>query len=159
MKITNENYTQDLAIINSIKLGLRPIVTIQSNVFEEAFLEEGMKARIISLSSDNEENDDVVYEFVLDFSEFYDFNKQFAVPNYYDSNREPTLTAEEAGYMPSNKRERIHHSINYETLFFVIDSQSSIELAEEYSKLETSIKDKLSYTEWLENELIKSRNK
>jgi hypothetical protein len=153
----NEKQENEMIVLmRSIKNGLRPVVIINDEIFEDAYLENQMMARIIDVSLDDElsvaENPDLIYEFTLDFSEFKDSNQKLETNSYYDSDGNPILTSSEAGYRPKNLKESVCHSINHGSVFFSLVKN---EFIDEY--LSTNLSQ--SYTGWLENELTLLRKK
>ncbi len=149
-----------LTLIEQINNGfIKPIVRINNKIYEECFLEANMKARIISCALESKSKtkgeDDLVYVFVLDFSEFAEENKQYAVGDYFDSNRVACLTAEQAGKMPKSLREECFHSITHDDMFFEILDQDRLELFVKY-KEEVPENERVNrtYIRWLEDQVM-----
>lgn len=75
------------------------IVVFNKNVDKiESNFDVGMKARVIAI--DVKEDD--VWRVYFDFSEFNEYNKLRALPNYYDFDGKPTMTWWEKSYFPKN---------------------------------------------------------
>lgn len=64
------------------------------------------KAKVIGVSIENNSNDpkELVYQLIVDFSEFEEFNNSIAEANYWDKDHQPTLKWCETDFYPKNKR-------------------------------------------------------
>lgn len=155
------NPKQKEELLNIIKLlddGVFPVVKINDSIFEDCYLEKNMFARLISAEWEgsyqrqDEENEDIVYIFKLDFKEFENDNIKKESSVYYDKkNNDVLITASEAGYKPKNCVEDVCHSINHGKIFFELQDDNS--LINEFLKSNSP----LSYVEWLENIVLSSR--
>ncbi|ELP5903013.1 hypothetical protein QTV49_005070 [Vibrio vulnificus] len=131
-----EQRNQLLQLEVDINSGYQPIVVINPEIFEECFLEPNMRARLVNMElnekSETKGQEDLIYRFTLDFSEFYTFNKPLAQANYFDKTGNPCLTAEEAGLKPDNNKEVIYHSITHGKVFFDLALDCSTKVYEHY---------------------------
>lgn len=132
-------------LMNALVCGKTPVVRLNSFCGSDSFLEENMLARLRSIAVD--ENQEGVYSLTLDFSEYEDFNRQFAIPNYFNEANEPILTAEQAGFMPASKTEVIYYYNEDGELPITMLEESSLGLVEKYLQ---GGKTNLSYIEYLE---------
>jgi len=140
-------------LINLIQSGANPIVVINDEIFEDCYLEKGMKAKIISV--ENESSDSVdgcideVFKFVLDFSDFDSFNMIFETANFHNNETgEYDLTASVAGYKPKDFKESVFHSITHGKIFFdICDDDKTSKLINKYKTSDFNG----SYVEWLES--------
>jgi hypothetical protein len=121
----------------------------------EAYPEEGMRARIVSIRGDGIHKDDIedhIYIVTVDYSEFDEFNKTFESSDYYDKNGSPCLTARQAGfytvqedlYFPSPK------VVAFEK-YFTITEADRIDLIRQFKESGA-----VNYVGWLETRLLDS---
>lgn len=155
-KFDQKQKKEVLKIIELVNLGKFPIVKINDEIFEECYLENNMFAKIVGAKVDevteNDDENDIVYNFTLDFSDFEKENTNKESRNFRNQKtNEYNLTATEAGYKPSNCIENVFHSITHGKIFFELEDENV--LLNQYMK-EGSEK---SYTEWLEDIVLKSR--
>lgn len=121
------------------------------NLFGES-MDEGMRAKLISVEEERDEADEpVYYRLLFDMTDFVEYNKTKAKNTWYDSNRNATLTWFETSMYPKNNIEK-----------FYCDPQDDIfeELEESQSTLysEWLISDStLTYVRWLEEEVYHHR--
>lgn len=76
----------------------KPVVMFNKNIdnYDHIEFDQHMKARLIDMKEDGE-----FYLLMFGFWEFAEYNKQFEVPNFNDSNLEPTLKwSETTNYSP-----------------------------------------------------------
>lgn len=127
--------------------GSMPVVTFTTSAIEdlEGYPERGMRARIVSVTP--EQDDMVAVEF--DFSEFDAHNMAFESRNYYDKAGAPTLTAREYGAYQSREK-----------FYFMAD-----DALDKYLAFESDARMKLyglfvvsgskaTYVQWLEGRLL-----
>lgn len=131
-----EQRNQLLQLEADINSGYQPIVVINSEIYEDNFLEPNMRARLVNMELDEKTvtggREDLTYKFTLDFSEFNTFNKPLAQANYFDKNGNPCLTAEEAGHKPKSNKDIVYHSITHGKIFFDLAPDSSTKIYEHY---------------------------
>ena len=132
-------------LMNALVCGKTPVVRLNSFCGSDSFLEENMLARLRSISIS--ENSEDVYSLTLDFSQYEDFNRQFAIPNYFNEANEPILTAEQAGFLPGSKSEVLYYYNEDGELPISMVGDSSLKLVEKYLQ---GGKSNLSYIEYLE---------
>lgn len=76
--------------------------TSASEVDYEIYADEGMLARVLSVTDDSCGKDRMV-KIRLDFDEFKEHNERLQKPNFYDNNGNPTLTWYESGLYEDGK--------------------------------------------------------
>lgn len=69
--------------------------------FDDCCPDPLMKAKLV-ITKDEECEGEKSYKLIFNMSEFVDFNKSVAIPNYYDKNNNPTLTWFESSFYPKN---------------------------------------------------------
>ncbi len=89
----------------------------------EIDFDAGMKARVISTGSANDDCDFIL----VDFSEFEESNKKFGQANYYNNQHEPCLFWWETKGYPANKRKRIHLDLSPETWPFGVEPAPEVD--------------------------------
>ena len=112
----------------------------------ESFLEEGMMGEITSINLCN-----YGYELLINVSKYEKFNDSLMKSNYYDKSGVACLTAKEAGFYPKD------HMV-----LIIIDFDDKLDCAGYFDIVECSPffdqwrneDTKLSYVDWLENELM-----
>lgn len=75
----------------------------------EIELDPKMKCKIVEITSPDEHD---VMMIVVDTSNFVVHNEFYASENYYDSDRNPRLTARQAGLWPKDERHNIYFMAN-----------------------------------------------
>lgn len=150
-------YEKMKELLERVDNGYRPIVIINSEIFEDSYLESGMKARIVRMVITEEVQRktgvNVECQFTLDFSEFVEFNQMLETAEYRNEKTgKYDLTATQANAIPSDFKEDVFHSISYGKIFFEEISESSAAL---YAEFKQGSGD--SYIGWLESELLKAR--
>lgn len=117
MLIDEFNYRAERGMPPATVIFLKP-------VFEEGYLDTGMKARLTAVRPDpgfaKTTIDETVAILTFEFSEFQDFNVKRETANYYDSNGIPCLTATESGNYPNKHREDLYVMLGDETYYFTI---------------------------------------
>lgn len=118
----------------------------------EAYPEKGMRAVIKKVYPYQHDPEDVI---IVEFSfkEYDDYNKNLESHNYYDKNRKPTLTARESGFY--NPVDTVYLDkqdfLNMKYFKTLLSERSNLVM--EY--IESGTKE--SYTNWIENMVIKYR--
>lgn len=127
-----------------LKEGQKPIVTFKPGIEDvEGYPEVGMRAQLVGCPEVN--TSDNTLKLTFDFSAFDDFNRPFESANYYGSNRQPNLTAREAGYY--SEQESFYFMLDEDVEHnFVLDDTESLRLYAEYRKSGFSG----TYVQWLE---------
>ncbi len=126
----------------------RPVVTFKPRIEEkESYAEESMRARILGFSIGKNSG---VIELHVDFEEFASHNAQFESDNYYDANRQPTLTARQAGFYKPQDGIYFDPAELVED-FFTVNASS---LHEKYLTSGAAC----SYVEWLEQKVVELQN-
>jgi hypothetical protein len=118
----------------------------------EAYPENGMRARIVSIDEENTHRYDVedhLYKIKFDYSEFDDFNNELEKSNYYDRNGNACLTARQANmYEP---QEVIYFGSPklwpFEDYFTILGPRSN-ELLKRFNESGST-----NYIEWLESQI------
>lgn len=110
------------------------------------------RARIASVSGeylDHEDKNEHIYKIIFDYSEFEEFNKQFASANFYDTSGNPTLTAHEAG-LYENREVSYFGSPDMWPFedYFVFLNDNTNALIEKFKQTSET-----NYVVWLENQL------
>ncbi len=105
----------------------------KTDIMESDF-DIGMKARVLGIDL----KDDDVWRVYFDFSEFNEYNKARAKPNYYDERGKPTLTWWDKSYFPKNFKcseysnpEELHFELceeEPETVYVLLGSQGDWDL-------------------------------
>lgn len=144
--------TKDL--VELVKQGAQPIIRIKD---EQGALEgpdTGMIGRIISVGAEDVwERGESTIPFVVDFLEFTEHNKSYAVANWYDKNGLPSLT-----WMETDRYEKDAKSHTIYEMYVEKSEYADIEyleLVEENKWLNKYIESDstMSYTQWLESQL------
>lgn len=129
----------------------------------EIDFDTGMLARIKNLVK--EDGDDCTYSLLLDYSEFETHNLPLMKANYYNKEGKPCETwAEQPSYQEDKKDGTVVYiafEFEYgeakgelvELPFDIVNSKESETLVEEYTKSKPT----MSYVEWLEDELTRTR--
>lgn len=118
----------------------------------EAYPENGMRARIVSITTrytNVADINDHLYIIKFDYSEFDEFNKRFESSNYYDKNGNAILTARQANMYTVT--EEIYFGspklYPFEQYFKVID-QARNTLIDQFK-----VSGATDYVQWLEDQL------
>ncbi|ENK2263008.1 hypothetical protein AB3A98_003055 [Vibrio parahaemolyticus] len=145
MENIQQIHPENIVLFELIQSGTKPVVRINETIFVDSFLEPGMKARVIGCQHDHLDS----WEFVLDFSEFYEENKQY-MTEYSDG-----LNAEESGRVPKRMKESVYCSISFHPLAFDALDEARLGL---YLKYQSEVPEKEratnSYMHWLESKVL-----
>ena len=87
-------------LVNFCKEGKQPVVQFISAI-DESVIDVNMKGRIILAEVDSTDPTFVIIKLTINVKDFEEQNKPFMIANYYDKNRNPTLTYIEAGVCKS----------------------------------------------------------
>lgn len=114
------------------------------------YAEKGMRARLRDVSLDTEANDPnwVVFRAVFDYEEFEEHNMALESPTFYDSNGIPCRTAHQVGFYEHQEKTFLN-PFSLGTLFRFMDQEEN----ERTKMLQAAHKEsgtKLSYLSWLE---------
>lgn len=133
-----------------VKNGIHPVVTFLDAIEDkEGYLEKGMRGRVTGAIVDG---DDLV-TLTVDLTEFDEYNKAFESKGYFDKNRNPVLTAREAGYY--KPVDTVYFDADEEMNGFMeIESAEALAIHQEYLS-SGSLK---PYVQWLEEALLGARN-
>lgn len=144
--------TKDL--VELVKQGAQPIVRITDTNDVIDGPDKGMLGRIISVGAEDIwERGTSTVSFVVNFLEFNETNKSYAVPDWVDKNGNPTLTwMETSGYEREAKSFEIHDMYVEKSEYADL---SYFELVEENKWLNKYIESgsNMTYTQWLESQL------
>lgn len=113
----------------------------------EVFAEAGMRAHLKDVVY--RAADEVIIE--VDYSAFEEYNKSFEVADYYDKNRQPTLTPREAGVYTGDDSFYVAANQELDEIFTVLSDDQSALVKEFVAS------DSTSYVRWLEEQLIAAR--
>jgi len=118
----------------------------------EVNADPNQRARILSITGeylDSEDKHDHVYIVTFDYSEFEEYNKNFASANFYDKNGNPTLTAHEAGVYKQHEKAYFGSPDiwPFENYFTLLDDKTSALIEKFKQSGETD------YVVWLENQV------
>jgi hypothetical protein len=118
----------------------------------EAYPENSMRARIVSIVEKDTDNADVhehMYKITFDYSDFDEFNAALEAPNYYNKDGVACLTAREANMY--KKQELIYFGSPtlwpFENYFTVLGEKSNALIARFKESGATN------YVEWLESQI------
>lgn len=109
--------------------------------------EPGMRATLISAVVENKQ--DNVIEVVFDYTLFEQFNMPLEVPNYYDKQGMPTLTAREAGHYEQKESYYFDGNDEVEGYFSLLDKDRVERLQKAFAE-----SGEKNYVEWLEKWVI-----
>lgn len=111
----------------------------------ESDFDEGMMARVIGYTAHTDDDGEEWFNLDVDFSEFENYNRVFMKPNYWDGMGSATLTWEEAGLYPKNKKstEYLHYG---NELFEVMDCK--VKVNEKGIDLAVAVAALKAITEW-----------
>lgn len=151
-KFNEDRFQKQLKFIDKIKKGFLPDVEFTSEVFSEMFIEPNMRATLSKVEFAAEDGKDLVYEFTFNLSKFEKFNMDFETYNWIGDNNQDGLSAREANAYPKDNIETHFYSLSFQDLPFTILETDNKKV---YDMYENS-KSKLSYTKWLEEELLKN---
>jgi hypothetical protein len=146
-----------MQLIEAVNNGLRPVVLINDEIFDDCYLESGMIATLEKCIPEEDDlivegNQDLCYKFVLNFKDFEEQNLGLESANYRNTETgEYDLTGTEAGCKPGNLKETVFHSITHGKLFFSVCEGDT--LFNEF----ISSKSNESYINWLETMVISLR--
>lgn len=139
-------------IYELILQGVKPIVQFSDNIadFDEESVDPNMRCKIIKASKEHGN----LIRFEIDLKGFEDYNKSVARANWFDENGEPRLTWFETDKYPKDGIDAIYIDIEADAPFILVKNES-IELFNQY----LNSKSQLSYIEWLEETIIKIKEK
>lgn len=146
-----------MQLVQMVNNGIHPVVEFSPRIIDlEGYFDVNMRARVTSAYED-ESNDFIVV--VFDVTDFNDYNSTFEVHNYYTLDGRAELTATEAGFNPLTRKggnglEAYYFAIEDDVVYFNIIETETNSLYSEY----LTGKSTDSYVQWLEAQLIKSRN-
>lgn len=140
-------------IVELLQQGKKPIVKLTNNLWDDSWGEKGMIARIVSFKENHCDANEPMVSLMFDYNEHKDHNLALQSHTYF-LNGGGQGTAFEAGRM---KEDNIHESV-----YFMMEGNGSdvpvdmitSPLLDEFAKSKTS----MTYVEWLENELTKTRS-
>lgn len=117
----------------------------------EAMFEEGMRADIVKII----ETQDDCYKVSLDVAPYESLNKSLMTPSYYNKEDVPCLTVIETSFYPEDGIEVIYiDKRDHPFMYFTLIEDNG--LFAEYMK--TNSDSSVSYIQWLENQVLSSRN-
>ena len=95
-------------LIKMIDNGVKPIVKFNENIYDIESADSGMMGRVIGYHDfDKWDNDTETVFFQIDMSEFVDYNKSVAKPNWNNIKGESCLIWHDTRYYPKNHIENI----------------------------------------------------
>lgn len=131
--------------------GYRPVVILQSGVFNGIYEEKRIKAHLSSLKSTDD-----YYICVYDYSDFVDHNSPLETSNYLNSKSGAyDLTAKEAGAYPENLSEEECASPSgglFDNNFLLQDNTVTEQHTAVFASYQESGSE-LNYVSWLEKEI------
>lgn len=136
-------------LLQMVKAGLKPQITFTTACEElESYADPGMKAIVISAV---EQNHDEILKIMVDYAPFDAHNQALELPNYYDEDQQPTLTARQANsYRP---QEDLYLDLSGKgDAMFTIDGEDRRELYQQY---EAQTARKIQYITWLEDQVLR----
>lgn len=143
-------------LVTLVNQGAQPIVKINDSASVLEGPEDGMLGRVKSVGKkDRWDENNITINFFIDFLEFTEQNKSFATADWYDKDRNPTLTWMETEFYKrdSKKFELFEMLIEYNE-YGVLRHLTIVEENKWLNKyLEES--PNTSYIRWLEKELDK----
>jgi hypothetical protein len=153
----NKSYSNKfLKTRKKVEEGNRILVEFNQLIWDDGYLDKGMRAYIVSYGNtdvyDMEDGfSDNVTEITFDFEEFKEYNRKLEKKYKYSNG--DYGTASELDLVPSNCLESSYFSEAYEEPKFriVLDKQNSL-----YKRF-LAVNSKLTYIEWLELQVLKSR--
>ena len=144
--------TKDL--VELVKQGATPIVRIKDEGCVLEGPDTGMLGRIISVGAeDSWERVTSTIPFTVDFLEFTEYNKAYAVVNWFDKDGTPSLTWMETDNYERDAKSHIIFEMYVEKGEY--PDLSHFELVEENKWLNKYIESgsNMTYTQWLETQL------
>ena len=128
--------------------GIMPVIEF-TKLCEECDFEpnENMRCQVESYTN---VDTDGVYSATCNFKGWKEYNLPFAKREWYDENRNPSLTWFESRYYPNDERYEMFLDMNYEVPFNIVKLNR---LYEEYKESESI----LNYITWLENKVEELR--
>ena len=132
MKLTKENYKNFNNVVVEFNKGIDEI---------EGYFERGMKAKIERISLNSYTETEYDFRVSFDFSEFEEYNKQFATANYYDDNGVGCLYAWETIFYPKDNKENV--CISDASWFKIVDNEEELIIKEINSELKKYSKEEL----------------
>lgn len=136
-------------LLQMVKAGFKPQITFTAACEElEGYADAGMKAIVISVA---ERTNDEVLKITVDYAPFDAHNLSLELPNYYDKDNQPTLTARQANlYKP---QEDFYLDLTGKGAeMFTIDGEDRRELYQQYV---TQTAGKIQYITWLEDQVLR----
>lgn len=141
-------------IVELLKQGKKPVVKLVNQLWDDSWGDKGMLARITAYRENNHDSPETMIELDFDYNEFKEHNlalQSHAYFIYKDGHDTGKLgTAFEAGMMDEKDiKEQVFYMLSDDVPVEITDSP----LLSEY----TNSKSKMSYVEWLEDELTRTR--
>jgi len=129
--------------------GARPVVEFRRCIGQkESYAEPNMRARVLRVQNRR----DGIIELVFDFEEFDQHNAPFESTGYYDKDRNPTLTARQAGYYHPQEGLYFDNDELLADMFEVVDD-AQVALFNRYKEAGAT----MSYVAWLEAQVLASQ--
>lgn len=145
-------------LIDILKQGVKPVVKFTEGIHEIESADPNMMGRVVGYKDiDIWERGSETVTFIIDFSEFVEYNKNFAERSWRDDNGSPTLTWFESKFYPKDHKEDIVEMLieNFKDskleMFEVVETSKHFEdfLAQ---------KEETDYIKYLENLLDEKTN-
>lgn len=136
-----------------VRQGKKPVIKFNKGVYDycDDSFDPLMIGRITGVSIEFEDS----YRFLVDLNDYEAHNRSVALYDWKDKNGNPTLTWFDTVYYPKDGIEVMYlpgdYSFNIEDVFDFVEENS---LFQEFLNSKTN----LTYVEWLEIELIKSKS-
>lgn len=125
--------------------GIRPIIQCLKEIESlDVDPDEGMRGRIVDIIIKDE-----CFRFIIDWSNFESYNRQYAKPNYYDEKNVPCKTwFDQSWYQKHKTADSIYAELD-SNIFEIVEN----DIYTEYQK--SNSKD--HYVLWLENQIRKNK--
>jgi hypothetical protein len=136
-------------LLQMVKAGFKPTITFTAACEElESYADPGMKALVIS---GVEQVQDDILKILVDYTPFDAHNQAIELPNYYDKDQQPTLTARQANFY--RPQEDFYLDLSGKgAAMFTIDGEDRREL---YRQYEAQTAGKIQYLTWLEDQILR----
>ncbi len=146
-------------------LGKQQSLTVEvlkgiENFSQELVLDPGMRGRVISVSTEDGYDDEVViYRFRIDLTEFMAYNEPYERENWFVGPGPATDTARNTGNWPKDNVDEIWISAKdrVDEAFKILIGTNK--LHDEYLMDSTAMENKETYIMWLERKLTEDRDK
>lgn len=146
-------------LVELVKEGARPIIKINdaNGVLEGP--DHGMYGRIVGVGDEDIwERGISTMPFIVDFLEFTEQNKSFAVHNWYDKNGHPTLTWMEMDRYEKDAKNHVIYEMYTDNSEYSDVSHLEIVSDNKWMNEYLDSKSEMSYVVWLENKLTEISN-